>query len=95
MCIKVQAVVLLAAIALFSCERPRDKHVKIEIEAQETARGNTVESFKVTGHKEKSPNSHTFYYEAEIINKQGQKATSKDSVWLYHRNDSTWIAVPR
>ncbi len=47
MCIKVQAVVLLAAIALFSCERPRDKHVKIEIEAQETARGNTVESFKV------------------------------------------------
>jgi hypothetical protein len=95
MWIKLPAAFLLAAAMLFSCGKPRDKHVKTEIEAQETARGNTVESFLITGHKEKSPQSHTFYYEAQVLDKAGKKTTIKDSLWLYQRNDSTWTVVPK
>jgi len=72
--------------------------MKSAVMSREKEKGHRLESFEIKRHKEKSPQSHTFYYEAEVIDTTSArevKATVQDSIWLYQRNDSTWTTVPR
>ena len=68
------------------------------VKTRENDKGHRLESFEIKRHKEKSPQSHTFYYEAQVTDTTSTKETqltTKDSIWLYQRNDSTWTTVPK
>lgn len=83
-------------LCLLGCEKPKNKQLTLAIRDREKEKGHRIESFEIKRHKEKSPQSHTFYYQAQVTDTVAQKAmTVSDSVWLYQRNDSTWTIVPR
>jgi len=72
--------------------------MKSAVKTRENGKGHRLESFEIKRHKEKSPQSHTFYYEAHVTDTTAgkeQELTVQDSIWLYQRNDSTWTSVPR
>ena len=91
--------VLLGTGCLLGCaQKSKDREMELAVTGREKEKGHRVESFEVKSQKEKSPQSHTFYYEAHVTDTTSgkeQALTVQDSVWLYQRNDSTWVAVPK
>ena len=87
----------IGILCLWSCGGgSKEKQIKSAVANREREQGHRLESFEIKRHKEKSPQSHTFYYEAHVTDTIAKKAlTVKDSIWLYQRNDSTWTVVPR
>jgi hypothetical protein len=87
----------IGVLCLLGCgSSSKEKQIGSAVTNRELEKGHLLESFEIKKHKEKSPQSHTFYYEAHVTDTIAKKAlTVKDSIWLYQRNDSTWTVVPR
>jgi hypothetical protein len=87
----------MSVLCLAGCGgHAKEKQLELAVRDRENEKGHLIESFEIKKHKEKSPQSHTFYYEAHVIDTVSKKElVIKDSVWLYQRNDSTWTVVPR